>query len=170
MIERAFHVRLVRYELPGGHVGFTTSSPPSVPATIAGDIDAVVGLSDLVQANDLLAKAREPRAPAPERSRAAQPRAVGPAPCAAASNVATQDGALTADELASYYGMVPLYSLGDFGQGVHVAIAEFEPYQSSDIAMYQACYGTNATVNNISVPGTPPVRRTPPRPPWTLRT
>ncbi|MGA2530665.1 MAG: IPT/TIG domain-containing protein [Acidimicrobiales bacterium] len=152
-VDRAFHVKLVRYELPGGRVAFTTLSPPRVSAGLAGDIDGVVGLNDLVQAHDLLAQAQKPRAQAPEGSRAVQPRTVGPTPCPAASYVAAQNGAFTADELASYYGMTPLYSLGDFGQGVHVAIAEFEQYQSSDIATYQACYGTNATVNNISVPG-----------------
>jgi len=59
----------------------------------------------------------------------------------------------TADQLASYYGMTPLYSLGDFGQGVHIAIAEFEPNLPSDIAAYQACYGTSTTVNYIGVDG-----------------
>jgi len=47
---------------------------------------------------------------------------VGPQPC---STIA--DDAMTADELASYYGMTPLYSLGDFGQGVRLAIVELEP-------------------------------------------
>jgi hypothetical protein len=49
--------------------------------------------------------------------------------------------------------MTPLYSLGDQGQGVKVALAEFEPDLPSDIAAYQACYGTNATVNYTAVDG-----------------
>jgi subtilase family serine protease len=77
----------------------------------------------------------------------------GPTPCTAASGIAKYYGSYTADQLASYYGFDPLYSLGDFGQGVSVALVEFEPDLSSDIAAYQACYGTNATVNYIDVDG-----------------
>jgi hypothetical protein len=153
VVDRAFHVRLLRYRLPGGRVAFTTLSPPSVPVGVASDIDGVVGLSDLVQAHDLLARASEPRALPPESPRALHPRTGGPTPCPAATTVAVGEGGFTADQLAGYYDMTPLYSLGDFGAGVNVAIAEFEPNQLSDIDTYQACYGTNATVNYIAVAG-----------------
>ena len=49
--------------------------------------------------------------------------------------------------------MKPLYGLGDFGQGVKVALMELEPDSPADIAAYRACYGTNATVNYIPVDG-----------------
>ena len=45
--------------------------------------------------------------------------------------------------------MAPLYGLGDLGAGVHVAIAEFEPNAPSDIAAYQHCYQTSATVRYL---------------------
>ena len=49
--------------------------------------------------------------------------------------------------------MTPLYSLDAFGQGVHVAIAEFEADSPGDIAAYQACYGTHAAVDYLPVGG-----------------
>jgi len=62
-------------------------------------------------------------------------------------------GSLTADELAAVYDMSPLYAIGDFGQGVHVALVEFEEDQPTDITYYQKCYGTSATVNYLKVDG-----------------
>ena len=67
-------------------------------------------------------------------------RRPGPTPCAAATKVAEAYGSYTADQLASYYDMTPLYALGDFGQGVHVALVEIEQDSPTDIAAYQSCY------------------------------
>ena len=159
-IDQAFHVRLVRYRLAGGRVAFTTLSPPSVQASVAGDIEGLVGLGDLVQPHDFLARslARRTVKRTSSVSQASRltPRSAGPTPCQDAASVASQYGGFTADQLAAYYDMTPLYSLGDFGQGVHVAIAEFEPDLPSDIAAYQACYGTSGTVNYVPVDGTSP--------------
>jgi len=55
--------------------------------------------------------------------------------------------------LAAFYGFDPLYALGDFGQGVKVALVEFEPNLPTDVAAYQVCYGTDTTVNYIPVDG-----------------
>ena len=76
----------------------------------------------------------------------------GPTPCAAASG-AHRYGLLTADQLASYYGMTTLYGQGDLGKGIHVAIVALEPNLPTDIAAYQVCYNTGATVNYIDVDG-----------------
>ena len=56
-------------------------------------------------------------------------------------------GSYTADQLAGYYDMTPLYAHGDFGQGVHIAVVEFEEDSAKDIATYQSCYGIDATVH-----------------------
>ena len=149
-INHVLDVRLVRYRLPSGRAVYTTLSAPSLPAAVAQDVEGVVGLSDLVQPQSMLVRVRARRKLA-STSKAVQPRTAGPTPCAAAATIANDYGGYTADELASYYGMTPLYSLGDFGQGTHVAIAEFEPSSPSDITAYQACYGTNATVNYVPV-------------------
>ncbi len=149
-LNRAFHVNLSRYRLPSGRTAFTTLSPPSVPSAAAPYVEGIVGLSDLYSPRSHLV--RSLLASSAHRSPSAvHPMTSGPKPCAAADNAAGAYGTFTADQLASYYAMTPLYSLGDLGQGVHIALAEFEPNSVGDIAEYQACYGTNTTVNYITV-------------------
>ncbi len=152
VLDRALHVRLVDYRLPDGRTAFTTLSPPSISAAVAPDVEGVIGLSDIFVAQSSLIRSTAVREVRRSGRLAPHQATAGPKPCAAASG-ANQYGSLTADQLASYYGFDPLYSLGDFGQGVKVALVEFEPDLASDIAAYQACYGTDATVNYIPVDG-----------------
>ncbi len=127
-------------------------SAPSISAAVFPDVAGVIGLSDLVVAQGSVARASVVRDVHRSGRLAPHQATAGPTPCAAAS-VANQYGSLTADQLASYYGFDPLYSSGDLGQGVNVALVEFEPDLATDIAAYQACYGTDATVNYIPVDG-----------------
>ena len=152
IIDRAFHVKVVNYLLPSGRKVFTTLSPPRISVSVAADIQGVIGLSDLVVAQSSAVRSSVVRDIHSSGRLALHIATAGPTPCAAASG-ATDYGSYTADQLASYYGFDPLYSLDDFGQGVHVALVEQEPDLSSDIAAYQACYGTNATVNYVQVDG-----------------
>jgi hypothetical protein len=152
-LDRAFHVRLVNYRLPSGRTAFTTLSPPSISASVASDIEGVIGLSDLIVAQSSLVRSSAVRGVNPSGKLGDHQATAGPTPCATATTAADTYGSYTADQLASYYGFDPLYSLDDFGQGVNVALVEQEPELPSDIAAYQACYGTNATVNYIPVDG-----------------
>lgn len=93
---------------------------------------------------------------AAERPRAVQPRAAGtagPQPCAAAQAAAASTGAHTADQIASAYGLSDYYAAGDEGRGVTIALYELEPFSASDVAAYQACYGTDANVSTVAVDG-----------------
>ena len=155
LIDRAFHVDLERFRLPGGRTAFTNLSAPSIAASVAADINGVVGLSDLAESKGLLSKSRSGHRSTPQTTTVLHPNSAGPSPCAAASSTASGAGSYTADQLASYYGMTPLYALGDFGQGVRVAVAEFEANLPSDVEAYQACYGTNTTVHYHEVDGGP---------------
>jgi subtilase family serine protease len=75
----------------------------------------------------------------------------GPQPCPAASAAAPGQDAFTADQIASAYGFSGLYAAGDTGAGVTVAVYELESNDPSDIAAYQSCYGTHATVSYVPV-------------------
>ncbi len=152
-IDRVFHVRLLRYRLSSGRTAFTTLSAPSISASVAADVQGVIGLSDLTQLQSSAVRSTEVREVHASGRLALHPATTGPRPCAAAAFVADTYGSYTADRLASYYDMTPLYALGDFGQGVHVALVELEQDSSTDIAAYQSCYGTNTTVNYIPVDG-----------------
>jgi hypothetical protein len=154
VIDHAFHVTLVRYRLSNGRTAFSTLSAPRISAAVAPDVEGIIGFSDLDQPQNLLARAPVGHARLNSVSDI-HPATAGPTPCSEAADAASSAGSYTADQLASYYGTTPLYSLGDFGQGVNVALVEFEtePTASTDIAAYQECYGADATVNYIPVDG-----------------
>jgi subtilase family serine protease len=156
--ERAFGVALTSYRLPGGRIAYSNSRAPQLPAAMAQYVQGVVGLSTLYRPESMAVRAVAPRGHptgvgslSGDRMLAAA--AAGPQPCKAASNAATKNGSLTANEFASYYAMSPLYQLGDLGQGVHVALAEFEPNLTSDISDYESCYGIKTAVTYTKVDG-----------------
>ena len=67
--------------------------------------------------------------------------------------VAGEGAALTADQIASAYGFSGLYQAGDQGQGQTIALYELEPNDPGDIAAFQSCYGTQASVSYVPVDG-----------------
>ena len=161
--ERAFGTTITRYRLANGRVAYANSAAARVPAAAAPFVAAVLGLDTMDVVHGLAARPSLVRlgAPGEDRSSAQRrpefaPSASGPQPCTAAADAATADGSFTADQLASYYRMSPLYRLGDQGQGVHVALAEFENNSPADIAAYLSCYDLHTTVNYIPVDGGPP--------------
>jgi kumamolisin len=148
-LERAFSIQLSRYDL-GGRVTFSNTAAPSVPASLAGAIQGVVGLSNVAQWTHSLER------PNPSKvvsRRTPQVPDAGPTPCTAAKNDGSEYGAYTANQLASAYDFTALYSASDLGAGQTVAIFELEPNEASDISAYQSCYGTSATVTYIKEDG-----------------
>lgn len=153
-IERAFRIGLTRYRLADGRLAYTNSG---TPRQISRYVQGVLGLSDLYLPQNDLVRLTHPvrRARHLPRRMAAAPRSSGPQPCTAATDQAEDNGSYTANELAAYYGMTPLYKLGDLGQGVSVAFAEFEPNLTTDIAAYESCYGISTKVSYHTVDGGP---------------
>ncbi len=154
-IGRAFSVAFRRMRLADGRDAVAASAPPAIDAGIAGDVQGVLGLTS-VPARPLLARpaALRPAARSHLVARAtARVATGGPQPCAAASAAASQQGAYTADQIASAYRFSGLYGAGDEGQGQTIAIYELEPNDPNDIAAYQACYGTTTPVSYIPVDG-----------------
>ena len=162
-VQAAFATRLARVRLSGGRVAYADRSTPTLPASVASDVDAVVGLNTLV---------------APESDRVAAPRASwspsvapratghvatgGPQPCAAASATAvgsaTAPSAYTADSLAAAYDFSGLYALGDSGAGQTIALYELEQLKPADVAAYQACYQTAVPFSYVKVDHPRPTR------------
>jgi len=152
-LERAFAVSLRRMALPGRRTAIAASSAPAVPAAMAAAIQGVVGLDTTAAPHPLLERAPAPGGAAGARVALARPHVVtgGPQPCPAAAAAAPGQDAYTADQIASAYGFSGLYAARDHGAGVTVAVYELEPNDPSDIAAYQSCYGTHATVSYIPV-------------------
>ena len=70
----------------------------------------------------------------------------------AAETAASLEG-LTADSIATAYQFPALYGAGDFGQGQTVGLIEIGPFNQSDIATYDACYGITGSVTPVPVAG-----------------
>jgi len=156
--EAAFHTGLRRVVLAGGGTGQATTSAVRLPASIAPDVTAVIGLDRLVSEHSAAAAAR--RAPAAAaHPAAAMPAARGGGPGACVAAKALQaDGALTLEQVAASYGLDPLYQAGDLAAAQTIDVIEYEPFEVSDIAAFDRCYfGTDHTgqVTVTSVDGGP---------------
>jgi subtilase family serine protease len=146
----ALRTTLDNVQLADGHLDFANRLAPVVPASLATDVTGIVGLSNLPAVTDDLVTGGT------ARSHVASPRTTStaaPKACTAALDSARNNNSFTVAGLAGYYAITPLYKLGDRGRGVHVAIAEFEPNRTGDVAAYQHCYGTTASVRYVPVDG-----------------
>ncbi len=151
-VEQAFGIRLLSYRLSGGRIAYANATAPHVGAVVAPLVSGVLGLDDLYQLQNMAEHVTAPAAPAAKPA-AAVPALEGPQPCLAAGDEAVKYGSYTANQIAEHYGLAALYTIGDLGQGVHVAVAEFEPNLASDISAYEACYKIHTTVHWRSIDG-----------------
>jgi hypothetical protein len=150
----AFSTSLQRVVVPGGRTAYANASAPALDASVARDVQGVIGLNTL--------SAPEPldQAPRPDGGLGLSMPHVAtgdPRPCLSAKTAAVEPGqtAETADQIASAYDFSGLYGAGDFGAGQTVAIYELEGSFPADVAAYQACYGTSASVSYVKVDGGP---------------
>jgi subtilase family serine protease len=156
-VQRAFSVTEAQVRLPGGRVAFGNDKAPRVQASIAADIQGVIGLDNVARPQPQ--GLTHPTAHAVRRARAVPHIGTGPQPCSEAISDAqgTNPGGgpgYTADEIAGAYGLSSYYP-GDEGAGQSVALVEFGPYQTSDVTVFQGCYGATGTVSNVNVDGGP---------------
>jgi Pro-kumamolisin, activation domain/Putative Ig domain len=154
-LEHAFAVALNQTSLPGRRTAIAAAGRPAVAAAAAPAVQAVVGLDTTSAPHPLLARSRA-RAAIMSRSATAHAAAAGPQPCAQARQATSTpygQGAHTNDQIAGAYEFSDVYATGDEGAGVTVAIYELESDDPSDIAAYQACYGTHASISYVRVDG-----------------
>jgi subtilase family serine protease len=150
-LDDAFSIAFSRLQVPGGRIAFASTAAPLFDAGVAGLVQGVVGLDTL--------SVPQPLAVRPHATGDSVPLSAhhvvtgGPQPCAAATAAAPGQQAYTADEIAAAYRFPGLYAAGDLGAGQTIAVYELEPDDPTDIAAYQACYGTDASVSYIPVDG-----------------
>jgi hypothetical protein len=128
--ERAFGVSLQ----PAGAVAGTArraSQRPQVPASIAPLVQDVAGLDTTTQLRPLAAGGHA-------------------GPSVAACSGAAHTGGYLPSQLGSAggYGHSALVAGGYDGGGESVAVVAFSGYRPSDVAAYQACFGSSVPVNN----------------------
>jgi subtilase family serine protease len=146
----AFATSFRRLALPGGTTAYANTSAPALGADVAGDVQSILGLSDVAHERPLDLGTRGAVVPHALSSSAAV------TPCAAAGSIAQSFGAYTVDEIASLYGFNAIYGAGDEGAGQTIGLLELEGNFPSDISAYQSCYGTSANVSDVTVDGGPP--------------
>lgn len=157
-VETAFSTRLARFRTTAGVTGEATTSAIRLPSTISADVSAVIGLNTLIKPHT---SAIHPPASADAGRAAAQTADItrypsgAPQPCAAATAVANQFGGLSDDQVANAYGAFGLYSAGDTGAGVNVAIYEQEPFDPTDLQAFDKCYfGADHTPGGLTIHNT----------------
>jgi hypothetical protein len=96
-------------------------------------------------------------APSRARVHANVAAATGPQPCTGPGTISAAQTyygfGYLANQIAQAYQLTPFYQEGDEGQGQTIALLELEPNSANDIAAYQGCYQTHATVNYMPVDG-----------------
>jgi Pro-kumamolisin, activation domain/Putative Ig domain/Subtilase family len=165
-VEKAFSTSLSQVKLPTGRVAYANLEPPAVPASAAQFVQGVIGL-DSVPREEPQGLSLAPAFHPPEalskpasatHNGASQIVTGGPQPCEQAENAPKEVAAgtgYTDDKIASAYGFSTLYQQGDLGAGQTIALFEEEPYSSTAVAEYEACYGTSTSITNVPVGGGP---------------
>ena len=151
-IDAALGVSMQSIRLESGRVALANASAPKLPAPVGSAVQGVVGLNTMVELANPLPPAVKG---SPSGMSAVSPHITGaPSPCTAASTAATDSGSYTADQLAHAYSLDGLWTKGDFGSGVTIAVFELgQAYDPTDISAFQACYGTSTSITNESVDG-----------------
>lgn len=162
-LQRAFAVSERQVRVAGGRVAHMNTRAPTLPTTISPWVQGVIGLDDVTLDRPLSLQRGRRTTPAGAATPVLHSQALtaGPQPCSSATAVAGADNnyfgsgsGYTADEISSAYGISSYYPT-DEGAGQTVALFEEQPYSPSDIAQYQACYGTAASVAPVDVDGGP---------------
>jgi subtilase family serine protease len=170
-VEKALSVSISQVKLASGRTAYANAQAPSIPANAAQFVQGVIGLDNVAldepqpvtstkrtfhPPESLSRPASGVGASGATNAVGAQIVTGGPQPCLLAKETEILDNAgYTADKIASAYQFSGLYFGGDLGKGQTIALFEQQPYLPSDIATYQACYGTSAPVTNVNVAGGP---------------
>ncbi len=169
----AFDTSFEGYRLSSGTVRYANRSAPRLPATLAAQVEGVIGLDDLslpqsegsgVGLGTSSSSVAPPTSIVERRTTTAGPQPCAAATAAAAGNPLPGPGGTgypaTANQIAAGFGFTPLYSRGDLGQGTTVAVVlPGSDYLDSDLASFEQCYGIKTSVGRIAVdggPGVPP--------------
>jgi hypothetical protein len=141
-VDSALGTHLENVKLPGGAVRHAATSAVHLPASIAADASAVIGLDTTVspQSGALHGSASAAAAHAAAKTGSFPHPAGSPNACSDATKDANTNGGLSDDQIANAYGAFGLYGQGDLGVGAHIAVYELEPFAPSDISTFDTCY------------------------------
>jgi subtilase family serine protease len=148
-IERAFNVTISDYRDASGRTFAASDKSPALPAAIAGRIAGVLGLDGSPPERSSIVK---PPLDVPAPASGDQAHSYGQV-CAAAATTANRYGSYFPTQMAVPYGIPSMQQSGFYGQNQTVALFELDDYKDSNVAAYQACFGTSAPVSRVPVDG-----------------
>jgi kumamolisin len=141
-------------QLSNGSTFFANLKNITLPHALVGAVTGVVGLDDAARPQSQLESAVSHTGHA-TTAKAATP-ALGPiaqsggaSPCVAA----LAGAGYTAPQLASAYNFNGLYKQGYLGQGMSIALVEFDDYHDSNVNEVESCYGLHTPVSRVVVDG-----------------
>ena len=161
---KALGTSFAGYKLQNGAAAYANTTAPELPTAVAADVSGISGLDSLTQRTTDLVRRNPNSAAAPaaadSRLSAVTPAASsGPQLCTSAAaslkksiSATDGDGYTSAELLASDYNME---HTATSGAGVTVGLLELENYSPSDLATYQACYGTHVKVSTVKASPAP---------------
>lgn len=164
-LKQAFNIGFAGYRLKDGTVAFDATSVPKLDGAVAGDVSGVIGLDDFmkpaVQTHTVGKSGAGVHAAAGTLKTAAANGSAAPAMCAgftgAIDSYLQAFGYTGADAgtyysptaMADAYGYAGQLAQGNRGQGVTVAVEEWEAVSHQAIDDYQACVGSHSKVGYV---------------------
>jgi hypothetical protein len=159
----AFSTSFASYKLKDGTTGYANSAAPELAGNVAGYVTGVAGLESLTQRHSMhtVKSTSSGTAATGTRSTAGTTRSTavstGPQICSSATTALSSQGSdgsgyYSAGNLAATYGME---HTSTSGAGVTIGVFEMENFSDSDLAAYQACYGTSVSVSRFKTDGGP---------------
>jgi subtilase family serine protease len=155
---KAFHTGFASYRLKDGTTGFLNTAAPQFSGSVAAEVTGVTGLDSTFRpVADHVVRSAVTRSATTRSTTAVKSYATGTGPqfCSSGATAMSPYGSdgqgwYSAQNLASVYGMD---HTSTSGQGVTIGVLEWEQYSPSDLAAYQACYGTHVPVSLVKVDG-----------------
>ena len=146
-LSSSLRAHLVSVSIGNGTLGWRLTSNAFFPAGFANDISAVVGLNNVGFAHSMLDTQKS--MPTDLSSSAIGSSRMNPTACSSAALATHYSGGWTESQIASAYGLNPLYGANDLAKGQTIAVVELEPFIKSDIATFDRCYFGESHVNQI---------------------
>jgi subtilase family serine protease len=163
-LKQAFKIGFAGYKLKNGQLAFNATSVPKVSSSVAGEMTGVVGLDNFLEpsteyhavGNSTKGKSASTAAIKAGKSSAA------PAMCSsfttAIDSYLTQFGYVGKDgytyysptAMASAYDYAGQLKSGNEGQGVTVAVEEWEAVSHQAVSDYESCVGSHSKVSYVS--------------------
>ena len=150
-VENAFHVQINNYRSSTGKNFYAPANNPSVPESLAGVIQSIVGLDNVTTFK------HQPLRPVHHALTVATTSSAGNCPAAAYPTMQNPGGYIPS-QIATAYNLNSFYNAGFNGENQTVALFELDDYSQADINAYTSCFGgSGVAIHRIPVDGGVPL-------------